>query len=137
MKKKKLYIFFISLSVSGYAWLAWNVFETQKNHSVPTICIFKEFTHLPCPSCGTTRSLVLLSEGHFTESIMLNPFGMIIAVASVIILGWILTDVAKGKDTFYRAYLYSEKMIRQKSWIFVPAVTLIILNWIWNISKGL
>jgi hypothetical protein len=39
---------------------------------VPT-CVFKAFTGIPCPTCGTTRSLVHLAHGDILGSLILNP----------------------------------------------------------------
>jgi len=48
---------------------------------------------------------------------------------------WLLYDVAVGKDGLFRAYKYAEKILRTK-WS-IPFIFLLILNWIWSISKGL
>jgi hypothetical protein len=137
MKKKNLYIFFISLSLFGYTWLAWNIFESARNHTVPTICTFKEVTHLPCPSCGTTRSLVLLAKGYIWESVMINPFGIILAFAMIIIPFWIVVDTLRKSDSFFKLYVSAERSLMQNVWLCIPAVAIIVLNWFWNITKGL
>jgi hypothetical protein len=36
-------------------------------------CAFKAFTGIPCPTCGTTRSLVHLAHGDIAGSLILNP----------------------------------------------------------------
>ncbi len=36
-------------------------------------CAFKAFTGMPCPTCGTTRSLVHLAHGDVAGSLILNP----------------------------------------------------------------
>jgi hypothetical protein len=137
MKKRNLYIFVTGLSLVGYAWLAWNIFESTGNDAMPAICMFKEITHLPCPSCGTSRSLVLLAKGEVWKSIMMNPFGAMIALALIIVPFWIIIDSLRKSDSFFRSYIYAEKMLMQKMWITIPAITVVVLNWIWNIAKGL
>jgi len=36
-------------------------------------CPFRTVTGIPCPSCGTTRSLVHLAHGDIADSFILNP----------------------------------------------------------------
>jgi hypothetical protein len=136
MKKKNLYIFITSLSLVGYAWLAWNIFENTRNDAMPTICMFKAITHLPCPSCGTTRSLILLARGEVWNAIMINPFGLILALALVIIPLWIFIDILRKRDSFFRSYISAEKLLTQKMWLAIPAITIVLINWFWNIVKG-
>ncbi len=52
-------------------------------------CAFKALTTLPCPSCGYTRSLQLITEGNWHESFLFNPFTIFYAVLmlSMAILG--------------------------------------------------
>jgi hypothetical protein len=137
MNRKKLYILLAGLSLAGYAWLAWNVSESSEHPAIPTVCMFKEITHLPCPSCGTTRSLVLLLSGHVQESLLTNPFGMVLALALVILPLWVAIDTLRKSDSLFRRYTSAERAIARHWWIAVPAAALVVLNWCWNIAKGL
>jgi len=134
MKKKQLYILLIGLSIAGYAWLGWNVVESS---ATPTACVFKAVTHLPCPSCGITRALTLLMSGDIRESLFINPFGALLALALVIIPLWIIADTLRGNDSFFRWYVSVERSVVKRKWISVPAIALVVLNWFWNIAKGL
>jgi hypothetical protein len=137
MKKNNLYILVIGLSLAGYLWLAWNVFESASLHAPTTTCIWKGITHLPCPSCGTTRSLVLLVKGHVAESLLVNPFGVILALALTIIPFWIIADTFRKSDSFFRWYVSAEHLLVKNMWISIPAIAVVVLNWCWNIMKGL
>ena len=137
MKKKNLYILLASLSFAGYGWLGWNFFGGYEAASMPSLCLFKEITGLPCPSCGTTRSVLLIVNGRFWEAVQLNPLGIILGLALVIIPFWIAFDLFKGGDSFFRKYKWMEHLFAQEKWVSVSAVILLVVNWIWNISKGL
>lgn len=137
MNKTKLYIFLIAMSLTGYAWLAWNIVEYSAHSSAPTVCMFKEVTGLPCPSCGTTRALLLLINGNIRESLLTNPFGLLLALALVIIPFWIVTDILRKRESFYRKYVWIERFLTQNRWAAVSAVAVVALNWFWNITKGL
>jgi hypothetical protein len=125
------------MSFFGYAWIAWNIIMNPGNDAMPAMCMFKEVTHLPCPSCGTTRSLILLSKGELLNALMTNPFGFVIAFLMIVIPVWIIVDISLRKESFYRYYLLTENLLTRKPWIYIPAVTVILLNWIWNITKGI
>lgn len=43
-------------------------------------CAFKAITHLPCPSCGYTRSIQLVKAGDWHESLLHNPFTLFYAL---------------------------------------------------------
>jgi hypothetical protein len=134
MNKKNLYILLTVLSLVGYAWLGWNIIEDS---ATPTACIFKSVTHLPCPSCGTTRSLVLLANGDVEGSLLANPLGAVLALALVIVPMWLLADTFRRSDSLFRSYRFSERLLVANKWISIPAIALILLNWCWNIAKGL
>ncbi len=99
-------------------------------------CLFRSATGLPCPSCGTTRSVQALMQGNVPLALLLNPFGMIMAGAMLFFPPWILYDRLRGKNTFLRFYNTIDKVFRKKI-ILIPALLLLISNWIWNIIKFL
>ena len=70
-----LLLFFSVISIS----FASRIFDGFK--SGPIVCPIRLLTGIPCPACGTTRSIGALCEGKFAESWSLNPFGIIIATA--------------------------------------------------------
>ena len=137
MSGTKLYTLLICLTVGGYAWLGWNIVDYNDHSATPSVCLFKTVTHLPCPSCGTTRALVLLTHGEVEESVMTNPFGMLLAMLLVVVPLWILLDILRKRDSFLRWYVMMERILAKNKWASVPAIVLVAANWFWNISKGL
>ena len=134
MNRNSLYILLIGLSLVGYSWLGWNIAEDS---TTPTACMFKAVTHLPCPSCGTTRALVLLMKGDISGSLLVNPFGVILALALVIVPVWVAIDTLRRSDTLFRWYNLAEHALAANKWLSVPAIAIVLLNWFWNIAKGL
>jgi len=137
MVKRNLYIVLACLSLAGYVWLGWNFLEGTVHSAVPSVCLFKEITGLPCPSCGTTRSLGLLMHGEFRESLMMNPFGMLLALALVVVPLWIAADAFSNSGSFYRRYVQMEQQLVHNKLLAASAVVIVALNWAWNIAKGL
>jgi hypothetical protein len=137
MSRKTLYILLGALSFAGYAWLAWNCIGLAYHAPAPGFCMFKAITHVPCPSCGTTRAVMLLLSGNIAGSLLLNPFGAILFIALVVISLWLLADVLLKRESLYRWYTATEHTLRRNAWILIPLIVLVIANWFWNIAKRL
>jgi hypothetical protein len=133
MKKEKLYSLVLVLSLAGFIWLAWNI---SGEHQVFHVCLIKQITGLPCPSCGTTRGLVQLAQGHVLESFLLNPFALILGFALFVFPIWIFIDAWKKKESFFFFYLWVDNMFSKYRLASILAVVLVGLNWYWNIIKG-
>ena len=134
MSRNKLYVILSTACVSGYFWLIINYHRGVLNSFEPRVCLFKRITNIPCPSCGTTRSVLSILNGDFSGAIQWNPFGFIIVAILILSPVWILIDVISHNNTLFRAYNHMEYLIKRK-WVAVPLVLLVILNWIWNIYK--
>ena len=127
-------LFGFALAV-GYGWLAWSISQHHKHHDFSP-CIFKNVTGIACPSCGTTRSILQLSQGYFKEAVLTNPIGIILAIVMIVVPFWLLYDILFKKDTLYNSYKKFESVLQIK-WVTIILVILIIMNWAWNIHKGL
>ncbi|MBI4428651.1 MAG: DUF2752 domain-containing protein [Ignavibacteriales bacterium] len=123
------------LSLAGYVWVFWTAPGSGGHH--PTACLFKTVTEIPCPSCGTTRSIAALAVGDVQESLLINPFGLLTAFALVIVPLWILADILRKRDSFYNRYVVAERYVTQHRWVVLLAGLIIVANWIWNISKAM
>jgi hypothetical protein len=130
MSRNKLYLFLTAGCLLGYLWLLSTSVTTQ------SLCIFKNITGIPCPSCGTTRSVLALFQGNISEAIFLNPMGLFMAWALIAIPTWLLWDLIVQRNSLYKSYLSVEKRLRNP-WIFIPFICLMGMNWIWNIIKQL
>ena len=137
MNRKQLYTFLLAFTLAGYAWIGWNLVEGAGSPSTSSVCLFKAVTHLPCPSCGTTRAIVLLAHGDVGRSILESPFGVLLALGLIIVPGWVIVDIARRKDSLLRWYVKGEHLLSSNKWVAVPAVALVVINWVWNIAKGL
>ena len=136
MSRNKLYVFIVLACIAGYTWLGFSYYQSVVSNNTFGVCMIKHITDIPCPSCGSTRSALAFLGGNFTESILLNPLGILILSIMTTFPLWIGYDIIKHKDTFYRAYQKIEMHFSKKA-IAIPAILLVIINWIWNIHKGL
>ena len=134
MSKNKLYTVLLLACFTGYLYLFYTLFIVSK----PSFgfCIIKNITGFPCPSCGTTRAIELLLNKEFIQSILMNPFGIIVGFGMLVVPFWIVYDVILKKESFYLAYKKTEKKIQTKG-IAIFLIILVVCNWIWNITKAL
>jgi len=135
MERSSLYRIVLVCSLAGYAWLAWNLLAGTGEHSV-SVCMVKEITGIPCPSCGTTRTLIALAHGNITDSLLLNPIGVVLAVGLTFFPPWIALDVLHRRNSFFRFYTSLESIFSQHPWIAFTGAAMVVLNWVWNITKG-
>jgi len=136
MSRNKLYAILAAACAAGYTWLLLTYFRNVSNESDFGVCVFKQVTGVPCPSCGTTRSVLSILKGDILEGILWNPFGIIIIFILFIFPVWIISDVLSRKDTLFNVYNQTELFLKRK-WIAIPAILIVLVNWIWNIVKGL
>jgi Protein of unknown function (DUF2752) len=131
--RNKLYFILGILMVAGYFWLA----VSKSGDNRPLIgCPIKTITEIPCPSCGTTRSLLMICDGHFSEAFMLNPLGYLSAIYLFVSPFWLIYDLGFKKNSLYRSYILAESKLKQAKF-FIPFILIIFLNWMWNIYKHL
>ena len=132
MSKNKLYSLLLIACSAGLIYLLYQLYYPESN--TYSVCIIKNISGFPCPSCGATRAVQLLFKGDFTGSILMNPFGIIISAILILLPFWIVIDLILKKETFYTFYNKMECLLKQKK-IAIPLIILVLLNWIWNINK--
>jgi len=136
MSKKRLYVLLIAACFIGYAWISITYNRINSTGDEPGICLFKRITHVPCPSCGSTRSVLSLLHGDISGALYWNPIGLILLAILVISPIWVLYDVVCQKETLFIWFIKTENFLKRK-WIAILLITIVVLNWIWNIYKGL
>lgn len=135
MNRNKLYLLVFIACTIGFIWIAFH--QTQwHSHSELPLCFIKHTTSIPCPSCGTTRSINKLVSGDISSAFLINPMGILSALLLLVCPLWIIRDWFTRADSFFRFYQYMEQLIRRPI-IAWPLIILVLLNWIWNINKGL
>lgn len=137
MSRLRLYAFLIGMCMAGYAWLGFSFSQKAVGAShTYSACMIKNVTGVPCPSCGATRSVMSVVEGQFANAVHQNPLGIVIAFLMVALPVWIVVDLFRKSSSLLRSYQKFEIWFRQPK-VAITAGALILINWIWSISKGL
>ena len=134
LNRTKLYLFLMLVCLAGYTWLYYSFKHIDSN--IVGVCILKHVTNLPCPSCGSTRSVISLFTGNFLEAFRINPLGYVVVIIMLFTPLWITFDIITKRKTLVAFYQKSEIFLKRPH-VAIPLILLIIINWIWNITKGL
>jgi hypothetical protein len=134
MPRRKLYLFILCFALAGYSWIILNQYFLNAGKPTVNVCIFRWMTGIPCPSCGTTHSLLSILRGDFQKAFSENSLGFPAALMLFFFPLWILSDLLLKKESFYRFYKKTELILR-KRWIAYPAILLFLANWGWNVYR--
>lgn len=137
ISRRNLYILLSVALLAGYTLISIEIISHRAAKDVtPDLCFFKAVTGLPCPACGSTRSVLSLFNGNISEALKINPLGFLIAAVMLITPFWLIYDITGGRGTLHDTYLKAERILR-KPFIAAPLIALLLINWAWNIVKGL
>ncbi|WP_278626683.1 MULTISPECIES: DUF2752 domain-containing protein [Parabacteroides] len=117
-----------------YAYLAVIIIAGYALFSFP--CLFHSVTGYPCPACGTRRALFALLNGNIYESILINPYGLLLLLLATSYIIGMASDLIRKRQQFRNWLKQTEQYLANK-YILTILIALTILNWIWNINKGL
>jgi hypothetical protein len=93
-------------------------------------CRMMQWTGVPCPGCGVTTSLTLAVQGHPLESLAVQPFGLLTAIALPLLALWALAVHLRGGDLYERLSarrglaLKSALVLMGLAWVYKLAITL-------------
>lgn len=134
--RNKLYLLLIMACLAGYIWLYFGMANTFADNQSAEVCLIKHATNIPCPSCGSTRSVISLTKGDFIGALQLNPLGILVAVIMILAPLWVITDAITKKSTLFVFYQKIDGYLKKPK-VAIPLIFLLMINWIWNIAKGL
>lgn len=135
-KRNKLYVILTIACFAGYLWLYFMMSKHSVANQPLEVCFVKHLTNIPCPSCGSTRSVISLVKGNFLAALNINPIGYIIAIIMLISPVWIFFDSIFRSNSLFNFYQKMESYFKKPSYA-IPFILLVMINWIWNITKGL
>lgn len=135
MSKKNLYLLILGFAFAGYSWVILNHYLVTNHKKIVNLCLFRQVTGIPCPSCGTTHSVLSIFRGDYRQALNENILGFPAILMMIIFPGWVLIDLFRKKDSFYSFYFRVEVFLRKK-WVAWFALGLLLANWGWNIYRS-
>lgn len=94
--------------------------------SIAPSCAFKGLTGMPCPTCGSTRAVVHLSQGKLASALALNPAVTLVMIFAGLFFFYSLITLVFG---FRRIGLLLTE--REKKIIGIVSLVLLFLQWGW------
>lgn len=136
--KNTVYIFLFAGSLLGIAFvMLTGHYKTTGNSPLWVGCVFKAITDLPCPSCGSTRTVLELIQGDVAAIISGNPLGIILLPAIFVLPLWVAFDFIIERSGLFNFVNRTISYLKSNHIASTILVILIVLNWMWNIIKGL
>ena len=135
-KRDKLYSILLTACLAGYIWLYYSITTNIAENQSVVVCLIKYATNIPCPSCGSTRSIISLTKGNYVEAYDSNPIGYLIALIMLVAPVWIIADLILKNNSLFKCYQKIENNLKKPKYS-IPLIMLVIINWIWNITKEL
>ena len=108
-------------------WLALlGVYEAIKPATAPSLCMWREITGVPCPTCGSTRAFFAASHGRIGEAFLLNP---LLGAAAAGGGAWLVLRLGFGRT------LQLDLSTRGRRALWSAAAALLALNWGYVIAR--
>jgi hypothetical protein len=108
--------------------------ESIPNASAYLTCPSQKWIGLPCPGCGTTRSLLSILNGNFKLALNWNPFGFLALAFVAITPILLLIDFFAKQQTAWLIFNKTEIWLKNRFVLF-SVLIIILLNWWWNWIK--
>ncbi len=94
-------------------------------------CAWHRLTGIPCPACGTTRSLLCLSRGEFPAAFALNPLASVALVSLVLAL-----FAGVSARVLFSHRLTVECSAGERDAMRTAAISAVLLNWAYLVYRG-
>jgi hypothetical protein len=93
--------------------------------TLPSFCLLRNTTGMPCPGCGLTRSVVHAVHGDWKGSFQYHRMGPIIVGFLILQMLYRLAWMLLAR---FRAHI--NRVGRILDWALIPLMVLLMINWI-------
>ncbi len=89
-------------------------------------CLLLQFTGIPCPTCGCTRSLAAWTQLDLASAFLFNPLFFAVCVGS---LAWAALRLAELRTS--RAWISRPLLRMGKNTVWAIGAAAVVLNWLY------
>lgn len=94
-------------------------------------CVFRDWTHLPCPFCGLTRAVRSAAAGDWAESFRTAPLGPLLLMGGVAFFIWHAAGALRGR---FQPPLLATRGQKRAAWLL--ALLAASANWAYRLAMG-
>ncbi|EJX00535.1 hypothetical protein, membrane [gut metagenome] len=128
MSPSRFYALCVAGCLGGWAWIILSM--SRYGLGIWKGCLIKQFFHISCPACGSTRAIVALLNGHLQEALMWNPLGIVLFVLLLLLTFGLPYDAFRHSRCLYSMFLWVDACLHRKK-VFMLFAGAIIMNWWW------
>lgn len=133
---RRFYIILTLLAVAGWGIVLADRFVLEGFIlGGRTLCLIKNITGYPCPSCGIRGGIGCLTRLEISRAVLQNPLSLIVAAGGLVIPVWVIRDLIHKDISLYRFNQRTGAWLRRNPLIIILLILLILINWIWNFYK--
>ena len=93
----------------------------------PGLCLFRDVTGVPCPTCGGTRMMMALGRGDVLAALQWNPLLLLVMTLSA---AWLFIRIVLQRRIAMRC------SVAQRRVLWIIAALLFVANWVWLIARA-
>ncbi|RJP93861.1 MAG: DUF2752 domain-containing protein [Desulfobacteraceae bacterium] len=117
--------------VSGLPLLIAHTIRLNELPLVP--CLFIQYSGLPCPFCGYTRSFQAMADGNFVYALNNCPLSCVLYLACLFMFIWNGAAIFSGMR--FERGRFLRVILKQRTWFFL--LCLVLMNWGYRLMFGL
>ncbi len=91
-------------------------------------CSWPILYDMPCPTCGVTTATSYLLHLHPVRAFLTQPFGMLLALSSILTVIASLGHLIRGESLLFRLSKWNW------GWILLAWTLLLLLSWWWKVE---
>jgi Protein of unknown function (DUF2752) len=125
-------LIYLGIFITGMVWAAVNLISAG---NTPTVCLLKNVTGIPCPTCGITDSVVHLLNGNVNAAFASNALGIPFAIMLLALSVTASVKLFIKNHTVLQLISSYEKWINNHLAFVVFGVLLVLVNWLWILFR--
>ena len=113
----------VAAAGAGLALRAW----TPVDDPALALCSLRRIVHIGCATCGLTRALAALAQGHLAASLRLHPMAAVLVIELAAAWGWWGHALARGPRDLDQRWI---------PWAIALNAAAFLLMWIVRLLTG-
>ncbi len=124
----------VMIAISGFFLVAWcfnnGILDAQRMFG---ICGIQQRYHVPCPTCGMTRSVCSFVAGDFSQAFYLQPAAAFICV--LLVFAWLCSFlIILGVDL---RFIYCRLLAIPVRYVILIGIIVLLGGWAVTLSRAL